>query len=218
MTKSGVDISQSYFKRKPKRALSAYNVFFREERGRILSSLLGEIPSLDVDVKEKTTKRGRPRGRNYRRRNPHRAISFEKLGRKIALNWKTVHPDMLRHCKITAEADKVRYTIQKDQYIDEHNQKPLIDGRFNRNRNASDDTCGVVFDDEQQKVLCDQKTNNFHLDSKMSKQLSLSLERELNKENFDRNEETIKNEFDPPRKKVLQIREKEIIIFASMYL
>jgi len=187
MTKLTVDASQGDSKRKPKRPLSAYNVFFREERLRIILSRLGHIPSSGSDVKEKekTTKRGRPRGRNYRKRNPHRAISFENLGRQISLNWKTVHPDVLLHCKIIAEADNTRYKTQKNQYIDEHNQKPVV-------VNTSDDACDVFYDDEPREALYGQKTTNFQFVSKSFNQLSLPLERELKTDNFDTNEEKTK--------------------------
>eukprot|EP00588_Corethron_pennatum_P036656 CAMPEP_0194347152 /NCGR_PEP_ID=MMETSP0171-20130528/105831_1 /TAXON_ID=218684 /ORGANISM="Corethron pennatum, Strain L29A3" /LENGTH=352 /DNA_ID=CAMNT_0039114373 /DNA_START=599 /DNA_END=1657 /DNA_ORIENTATION=- len=170
MTKSTVDASQGDSKRKPKRPLSAYNVFFREEILRIIRSRLGHIPSSGSDVKEKekTTKRGRPRGRNYRKRNPHRVIGFGNLGRQIVLNWKTVHPDVLLHCKSIAEADNARYKTQKDQYIDEHNQKPLV-------VNTSDDACDVFYDDEPREALYDQKTTNFQFVSKSFNQLSLPL-------------------------------------------
>ena len=63
----------------PKKNLSAYNLFFREERQRLLSS----IEDQDSDEKKNIDFIKRKD-----RSDPHRKISFSELGKVIGQNWK----------------------------------------------------------------------------------------------------------------------------------
>jgi HMG-box domain len=74
---------------KPKRPLSAYNIFFKTEREKILA----EAPT-------------RPEGKP---RRSHGKIGFADLARSIALRWKTIDKDLLEHYSKMAVEDKQRY-------------------------------------------------------------------------------------------------------------
>eukprot|EP00588_Corethron_pennatum_P012945 CAMPEP_0194282714 /NCGR_PEP_ID=MMETSP0169-20130528/23717_1 /TAXON_ID=218684 /ORGANISM="Corethron pennatum, Strain L29A3" /LENGTH=399 /DNA_ID=CAMNT_0039028117 /DNA_START=120 /DNA_END=1319 /DNA_ORIENTATION=- len=109
----------SGIKPKPKRPLSAYNIFFREERIKILASL----PATKVDDGSETGKKGKSASR--KKRNPHGKIGFENLGKQIGQNWRQLDERALGpYCKL-AELDKARYraemkewNLQGDTHID----------------------------------------------------------------------------------------------------
>lgn len=81
-------------KDKPKRPLSSYNLFFKDERGKILR----ETPE-------------RPGGKP---RRSHGKIGFADLARSIAANWKAIEPESRAHFDALAAKDKERYRTEMD--------------------------------------------------------------------------------------------------------
>ena len=129
-------------KDKPKRPLSAYNIFFKEERERILSEIpdskrkakkrrieedkdvegeevgkdkvAEEIAAKDAEEVGITTLLTASSLRNTRKRNPHGKIGFESLAREIGKRWKELDDEHMEYYKNHANADMKRY---KDEMV-----------------------------------------------------------------------------------------------------
>jgi hypothetical protein len=86
-------------KDRPKRPLSAYNLYFQQERQRILS----EIP----DVKA-SNELFRPK-RRARPKIPHGKIGFESLAKEIGQRWQALNDEQINHYKSLATKEKIRY-------------------------------------------------------------------------------------------------------------
>lgn len=89
-------------KGKPKRPLSAYNLFFKEERTRILD----EIP--DDKAAFMPTEPGRRR-RSNRKKKPHGKIDFQSLAKLIGKRWQALSEAELSVYKQKAALDMQRY-------------------------------------------------------------------------------------------------------------
>jgi len=97
-------------KPKPKRPLSAYNIFFREERLRILADLSSPVG----EDTEYTTKR--------RRTDNTRKIGFSDLGKQIGHNWHRLDETSIVRYQHLAGVDSKRYrTEMKDWKLQEDN-------------------------------------------------------------------------------------------------
>jgi hypothetical protein len=91
-------------KDKPKRPLSAYNVFFKEERQRILK----EIPDLQHKVGvAQMMKNGK---------KPHGKIDFQSLAKVVGKRWQNLPPDELKSYKEKANIDMLRYKKEMEAY------------------------------------------------------------------------------------------------------
>ena len=102
-------------KDKPKRPLSAYNYFFKDERAKISNAVCcvdinrqKEIdPDLTADLIEKLNK-------------GNGKVSFEELGKLIGLRWRAINsdPERVSYYASLAEADKGRYRTDMKAYDD----------------------------------------------------------------------------------------------------
>lgn len=98
-------------KDKPKRPLSAYNIFFQEERNRILES----IPDKDKKTNENESE-GPAAKKNPKKKRPHGKIDFEGLAKQIGQKWKNIGSEELERCKKLAAKDTERYEEEMKEY------------------------------------------------------------------------------------------------------
>jgi hypothetical protein len=100
-------------KDKPKRPLSAYNFFFKEERGKILRVVLENATELNND----------PKADDYldeaaiaRLRKDSGKVSFEEMGKIIGQRWKNIDPERLTTYQDMATSDTHRYKKEMQSY------------------------------------------------------------------------------------------------------
>ena len=101
-------------KDKPKRPLSAYNFFFKEEREKILKVVLSDEPTDTFNepdsedyIDDKTLGRLRKEGGK---------VSFEEMGKLIGQRWKNLQPDRLTKFSELAAEDTDRYKKEMQGY------------------------------------------------------------------------------------------------------
>jgi len=114
-------------KDKPKRPLSAYNIFFREERERILAEIPGEmeIPS-----------HGQPQ-RRERKKKPHGKIGFQDLAKSVGQRWQQLTPEEMEAYKEKANAELVRYKKEMELFV----------------KNRAMETTSIKNADEEQEIF-----------------------------------------------------------------
>jgi hypothetical protein len=88
-------------KDKPKRPLSAYNLFFQHERNNILAALPGDDAAMDDGLTEEQRRR--------KHRKTHGKIGFADLARSIADKWKNIEPTARSVFEARADIEKQRY-------------------------------------------------------------------------------------------------------------
>ncbi|KAL3910815.1 MAG: hypothetical protein SGILL_007542, partial [Bacillariaceae sp.] len=135
--KSGKKSRPKKPKNKPKRPLSAYNIFFKDERANILANIPdktdedeegGSKDGEDKPVKKeegdegKAEEEGEGDGKKKastkkRKRVPHGKIGFESLAKIVGQRWKELPPDELEKYKKRAEVDMKRYRKEMEAYV-----------------------------------------------------------------------------------------------------
>jgi hypothetical protein len=88
---------------RPSRPLSAYNLFFKDERKQILS----ETTKCDKDAVDDESSDNAD-GSNS---TPSKGIGFENLAKTIGRRWKKITPERLEHYKALAKKDQDRYAV-----------------------------------------------------------------------------------------------------------
>ena len=100
-------------KNKPKRPLSAYNIFFKEERQRILDDLPQEVlKQADKDEAGKTRRRKHLSAKDLL----HRKVDFHKLAKMVGKRWRELPAAELEHYKSIADSDLQRYKKEMNAY------------------------------------------------------------------------------------------------------
>ncbi|KAG7346778.1 HMG high mobility group box-containing protein [Nitzschia inconspicua] len=103
-------------KDKPKRPLSAYNFFFKEEREKILKVVNADDPMEAQKDKD-------PEAEDYldteaigRLKKEGGKVSFEEMGKIIGQRWKNIDPDRLSKFSEMAAEDTERYKTEMASY------------------------------------------------------------------------------------------------------
>jgi hypothetical protein len=116
----------------PRRPLSAYNLFFSEERERILKEIEkkeskdGEPPAEEqVEDEEKPKALLRPLIPAEKKRRPHRKthgkISFQELARMVGERWKNLPDDERKYYQDLAQEDMKRQKVAMEEYYAKQN-------------------------------------------------------------------------------------------------
>jgi len=99
---------------RPKRALTAYNIFFKEERERILSDIRRQDVYASVGNRHDT---GSKRNKDGGTKVQSCSIGFKEMGKIIGLQWKELDSAMRLVYEKRAKVDKKRYNEELAQYV-----------------------------------------------------------------------------------------------------
>ena len=104
-------------KDKPKRPLSAYNIFFKEERSRILDKKNAKAAAAaakncdDSSTTKSSSKSGKAK------------VGFENLAKMIGQRWQNLTSDQVEYYKKEADKDMVRYKKEMEIYSEKQKNK-----------------------------------------------------------------------------------------------
>lgn len=135
-SKRKLDDGQDSIK-KPKRPMSSYNYFFKEDRSLIASAL--SRANTNEEVREVLASFGEnniqldeaPEGSLNapleKKKKFNGGVTFEDIGKIIGRRWRSLDRDTLRRYRILAEADTVRYRGEMCKYIEEKDRRFCVD-------------------------------------------------------------------------------------------
>lgn len=108
-------------KDKPKRPLSAYNLFFKDERATILQAIPtkgdeGEEEDKKEEGEEQDDDDDKKKGRK-RKKTPHGKIGFESLAKTIGQRWQKLEGERMEYYKKLAAEDMKRYKEQMEGFL-----------------------------------------------------------------------------------------------------
>jgi len=105
----------------PKRPLSGYNIFFKDERRRILKAIPTPGGSNNNGGESSSDEEG-PSATSAlsatSTRLPHGKIGFRSLAKTIAKRWKELPPTEVERYKMLASRETERYKLQMKEYSD----------------------------------------------------------------------------------------------------
>jgi len=106
-------------KARPKRALTAYNIFFKEQREQILAERR-QVDYAHFDDRDCILNNS---GRKCPAKQYHK-MGFEEMGKTIGQRWKEVDVEMRQSYEARARAEKKRYSEELAEYmLNETNQR-----------------------------------------------------------------------------------------------
>jgi len=125
-------------KDKPKRPLSAYNIFFQEERNKILKSIPDKEKQNDQSegsssAAKKPTKKKRPHGK----------IDFESLAKQIGQSWKIISTEDLERYKKLAAKDTERYESEMKEYRAKLDENKISQDAYGNKKQKTDASGGA---------------------------------------------------------------------------
>lgn len=105
----------------PKRPLTAFNIFFRCQRNKLISEEIDEDDDCLAleDLKKKiafAAAMGTRSGKKRSHRKTHGKISFGDLGRIIATRWKNIDPQIKKLYEAQAEEESNKYRIAVSKF------------------------------------------------------------------------------------------------------
>ena len=104
-------------KNRPKQPLSAYNIFFKDERAKMLL----KVKQVDAAEEGNSSTGGEdPKSGNKRQREPSSSgkIGFENMAKTIARKWKEITKDDLETYGVRAADDQIRYKGELAVYLE----------------------------------------------------------------------------------------------------
>lgn len=157
VTKSVEDDKKSNRKKpkdRPKRPLSAYNIFFKEERNRILESLpvnaaINEQEGAESSASDKESSHGsldemKPKKRKRKRKGPapHGKIGFESLAKLIGKRWQELDAAKMDEYKQKAQDDMQRYKTEMAAY----KEKKIVQQNHQQQQQQNGDISDSMFE------------------------------------------------------------------------
>jgi hypothetical protein len=108
-------------KGQPKRPLSAYNIYFQDERRKILS----EIPGTNLSIVHPERQRQPQHHTRPPKKMPHGKIGFENLAKEIGQRWQRLDGEQISYYKGLAVKEMILYkeAMRKFRGEDEVNSK-----------------------------------------------------------------------------------------------